>query len=619
MKNNKKIAIAAILLLVIAVCSNVKFDKEKNSEHSVVMTNDIYPDSDDFMTEEGYYEEESSFEMPGSIEDEKITDADSYDAMDKVRGFGRYDMERIEYQADWQCHFLVYIDKLSSDWEVYRNIDAENMTDEEGQIPLGYQQIAYLADIIVDKYIREYGGADVKYTVYGKYWIIDMFPDTPEGIYYLVITAGDGTELIALWNRTCNIFSVLIEEERETAETKEEEFIKYLECIEEQRISQAQDNRFQMVINTEQKDNVCFRNVNPDMVLTDNSMEYTAADFLIADQVIDRYIRDYRGSDTVYTLHLSKADSLYGEKRTLIIESGDEILEAEYSENSWDVNVKIQNGDLGFVSQEDINDVGNQKHLKTLRIVIQNANLDLSPLMNLTNLEEIRITMRTNSKNVDLSSIGKLTQLKTFYICDANYLNLSFLGKLEQLEKLEIVNSKLEDLSFLQGLGQLKDLSLSQVADADLSYLKSAENLTDFFFLKGYHIRNLEALSEAKNLEHLFLFELESDYAKREEIQMELFSGMQNLKSLTLVQINAHNFDLLAKFKNLEELVLAEVGIEDIQCLNSLKKLKELRIFGGNSSVLTEQAQRYLPELDYIWIDDELPYEYRIVIEQGMD
>ena len=247
MKNNKKIAIAAILLFVIAVCSNVKFDKEKNSEHSVVMTNDIYPDSDDFMTEEGYYEEESSFEMPGSIEDEKVTDADSYDAMDKVRGFRRYDMERIEYQADWQCHFLVYIDKLSSDWEVYRNIDAENMTDEEGQIPLGYQQIAYLADIIVDKYIREYGGADVKYTVYGKYWIIDMFPDTPEGIYYLVITAGDGTELIALWNSTCNVFSVLIEEERETAETKEEEFIKYLECIEEQRIFQAQDNRFQMV------------------------------------------------------------------------------------------------------------------------------------------------------------------------------------------------------------------------------------------------------------------------------------------------------------------------------------------------------------------------------------
>ena len=191
--------------------------------------------------------------------------------------------------------------------------------------------------------------------------------------------------------------------------------------------------------------------------------------------------------------------------------------------------------------------------------------------------------------------------------------------KLEQLEKLEIVNSKLENLSFLQGLGQLKYLSLSQVADADLSYLKSAKNLTDFFYLEGYHIRNLEVLSEAKNMERLFLFELESDYAKREEIQMELFSGMQNLKSLTLVQINAHNFDLFAKFKNLEELVLADVGIEDIQCLNSLKKLKELKIFGGNSSVLAEQAQRYLPELDYIWIDDELPYDYRIVIEQGMD
>ena len=619
MKKIKKIVIMTIFILAIAACSNMRFDMNEECEYSAVAVKDVNKKTDDYIVkEENCEEEELPFAMSNSIADDKETNADNYDAMDKVRRFRQYDMERIEFQANWPCHFLIYLNMLSSDWEIYRNINTENMADEDGQIPMGCQQLAYLADIIVDKYIREYGGADVKYTVYEEYWENDMFPDTPEGIYYLVITAEDGTQLIALWN-ACNVFSVLIANERETAETKEAELIKYLECIEEQQVSQAEDNRFQMVINTEQEGSICYRNINQDMAMTESDLEYTTTDFLIADQIIDRYIRDYKGSDTVYKLYLNKPDFMHDEKRVLKIEHDDEILEAEYSDVSWAVNVKIQNGNLGFVSQKDINDVGNQRHLKKLRIVIQNANLDLSPLTNLPNMEEIYITIRTDSKNLDLSPIGELTQLKTFYLCDANYLNLSFLEKLEQLEKLEIVNSKLENLSFLQGLGQLKYLSLSQVADAGLSYLKSAKNLTDFFYLEGYHIRNLEVLSEAKNMERLFLFELESDYAKREEIQMELFSGMQNLKSLTLVQINAHNFDLFAKFKNLEELVLADVGIEDIQCLNSLKKLKELKIFGGNSSVLAEQAQRYLPELDYIWIDDELPYDYRIVIEQGMD
>lgn len=50
-----------------------------------------------------------------------------------------------------------------------------------------------------------------------------------------------------------------------------------------------------------------------------------------------------------------------------------------------------------------------------------------------------------------------------------------------------------------------------------------------------------------------------------------------------------------------------------------MKKLREVRIFGKNSSRLKEQVQQYLPKLDYIWIDDNIPYDYQSVIEQGMD
>jgi len=104
MKKNQIIIFAAILALAITACSyqnpDVNSDNNEECENITAAGADASQTSNGYMLEEEYDKELVSSHAPDSITDEKAEDTGSYDAMDRIRSLGRYNMERIEYQAD---------------------------------------------------------------------------------------------------------------------------------------------------------------------------------------------------------------------------------------------------------------------------------------------------------------------------------------------------------------------------------------------------------------------------------------------------------------------------------------------------------------------------------------
>lgn len=268
--------------------------------------------------------------------------------------------------------------------------------------------------------------------------------------------------------------------------------------------------------------------------------------------------------------------------------------------------------DIGVATQEDIENAGQRKNLKTLRLAV-NERLYINPITNLTDLEELFISVGTKSP-LDLSPIGEMTQLKTLYMFEyykqAHDVS-SLLGNLKELERLDVMRFRVKDLSFLRGMTKLKYLTVYYVADADLAYLENAGVLEDFLYLQGYRIRNPECLSEATKLRSIFLWEMEENPLERENIDMEVFSQMQALERMVLVQLKIDDLAPISELPNLEEIILVDIGVEDIRCLASLPNLKSLEIYGENAEQLKEQAQQYLTGLEFIRVDESIPRMYQ--------
>lgn len=267
---------------------------------------------------------------------------------------------------------------------------------------------------------------------------------------------------------------------------------------------------------------------------------------------------------------------------------------------------------IHVATQEDIDIAGKLKNLKKLLLAV-NERLSIKPIANLTDLEELFISVGTKSP-LDLSPIGEMTQLKTLYMFEyyeQTHDVSSLLGNLKELERLDVMRFRVKDLSFLRGMTKLKYLTVYYVADADLSYLENAGVLEDFLYLQGYRIRNLECLSEATKLRSIFLWEMEENPLMREYIDMEVFSQMQALERMVLVQLKVDDLTPISELPNLEEIILVDIGVEDIRCLASLPNLKSLEIYGENAEQLKEQAQQYLTGLEFIRADESIPRMYQ--------
>lgn len=516
------------------------------------------------------------------------------------------DDPNVKYQLEQPCHFMIYVDyRMGLAGYSHRNIDTACLYDGEGQPDLHKEWIAYLADTVLDRYICEYGGKDALYTVD---WAHGGLPDDCDELR-IIDVSGENVRLKILFSYKTSVVSVTIEN-TDGAETRADECIRYANdssfLLENGLRYNFDEKVYWMIINPEHADKAHrFRNV---AVNDDSGID--ARGYYIADQVIDRYIRDFAGIDDIYQVRLAerKFTISHGNTYKIQAESGNALLLIEYSDDSWIVSVEAQDEelDIGVAEQEDIDKAGNQKILKKLHLALRDS-LDIEPISGLTNLEILDVTVGTD-KSIDLSPIGRMTWLKELrlYETERQTHEVSyFLENLKELEELSVAFFRVDNLKFLMGMTKLKTLAVLFVEDSDLAYLKN-NRMVEYLNVKGYNIRNTEPLAGMDNLRHVILWEMERDPEKRGKINMEAFSNKQSLESLTIVRLGVEDLSPISDLQNLEEIVLVDTGIEDIRCLASLPNLDKLEIYGEGAQQLKEQAEKYLAGVRAVTINEEV-------------
>lgn len=260
----------------------------------------------------------------------------------------------MQYQLQQPSHLLFSVDlDMSTGTENYRNISIENWKNEWGGPQLEYMGMLYLGDVVVDKYIREYGGEDGKYEID----CIEQLKDE-QGEYFSVKIYRIYNEEVELEVRHAWYFgetiSILVKDGSEAEVPAEREFFllsKYSRyCMggpggggyEFHATDNTRENKqYWMIVNPERAETVKqYRNVNPD----ENPYLIDVVGYYIADLAIDKYIRDYEGSNEVYQVELisrEKDEAADGYIYHLGVSHGDELIKVDYSDYSWLVEVQI--------------------------------------------------------------------------------------------------------------------------------------------------------------------------------------------------------------------------------------------------------------------------------------
>lgn len=279
--------------------------------------------------------------------------------LEEVAGIGtesanEYFLAALQYQISLPCSFVMYADGYSvMDVNEFRNINKDNISDEYGDVRLKHVVDAHMADAALDKYIREYGGEDTKYHIRNvleeKLQTTDKaFPHT-----CVVEVFNEDITLTVTYNTYyCSIIIVSIDGmEDEVPHTQE--YLTYLLHAYRYRDDvytnpKQQEDYFWMLIDPEmKKENYDFRNVDPDGQQPDGRGKVCGIlEYYIADQVIDKYIRVYGGTDVRYRVKLTGKEEGISEgtyKYTMLIENDvdDMILMVEYDSDTWFAEVTM--------------------------------------------------------------------------------------------------------------------------------------------------------------------------------------------------------------------------------------------------------------------------------------
>ena len=127
------------------------------------------------------------------------------------------------------------------------------------------------------------------------------------------------------------------------------------------------------------------------------------------------------------------------------------------------------------------------------------SSLDLSPLLNLT---ELKVLFIRHSRISDITLLAKLTQLKRLVLVINEIRDITPLAELVNLEILEIVENREADLSPLANLTQLKELTIKDCGITDITPLANLTNLVALN-LSGNRIVDINLLAGLTQLERL--------------------------------------------------------------------------------------------------------------------
>ena len=262
----------------------------------------------------------------------------------------------------------------------------------------------------------------------------------------------------------------------------------------------------------------------------------------------------------------------------------------------------------------DLQNLAEMKDLKSLNLSGNTEITDLSPLSGLTNLEVLQLSDGNSmvySELSDLTPLENLTNLRVLLIPDrSNIQDLSPLSQLTALEELSIMGSHhtegglISNLEPLAGLSHLRVLSLN-VGSADLSPLRNLASLESVEISGDIYVDDLSVFSQLTNLKTLRLrgfreeacptqtLEPFSGLTQLQELVIDLegvqsFSGIEHLTALREVELflsggTYTNLDPFAALENLQSLSLSRSSRQDftldIQALSGLENLQSLNLF----------------------------------------
>lgn len=266
--------------------------------------------------------------------------------------------------------------------------------------------------------------------------------------------------------------------------------------------------------------------------------------------------------------------------------------------------------DYGYAgTQEDIDKIGQIRNLRKLSISIRGENMDLSPLGNLTELEELELNSYWEIE-FDTKPLARLKQLKTITLSQCD-VDLAFMAELYNLESICVVRGEVNDLSVFRDLDKLKSLHLRFTSDTDLKELQNLKRLENLE-ITGGNIRNVEYIGRLTGLRKLHLDETD-DYGicgGRVKLDLKILGHMDGLESLSIGHMDIEDLEPLSKMKSLEYITLADTGVSDIMPLSKLSNLRVLIILGNQNETVKMQAERFFSGVEDVRVMEETPAAY---------
>lgn len=226
---------------------------------------------------------------------------------------------------------------------------------------------------------------------------------------------------------------------------------------------------------------------------------------------------------------------------------------------------------LNYESVEDISALSQFPDLLGLRLTDCDDVNDYSPLMSLTNLEELSI-QSSQLKSIDF--IRQMPNLTNFGIEDTQVSNISALESCPVLTCLYLVdNTEIDDFSVVSGLTQLTELQL------ELNYggeLPSLAGLAQLQWLSVKYAGDLTPLKDATSVTYLSLEECSG-------WELESITSMQGLTGLVINDFSSY-VDSLEPLTRLPNLTM--LNLEDTPVFGNVEE-----IFG-------------IPTLQYLYLDN---------------
>lgn len=174
------------------------------------------------------------------------------------------------------------------------------------------------------------------------------------------------------------------------------------------------------------------------------------------------------------------------------------------------------------VTQEDINKIAAMQDLLSLSIGVSGSDIDLSPLANLTKLQELDIFFVTGADDVDLNYLAGCKSLESVNIKGGHIRNAEGLSELTHIHLLELLDTQpettpaMQDLNKLSKLTGLESVELRFVHVEDISPLAQLPNL-QWIRLVGTGVDDIESLNQLERLETLEIYGNGSKRVKEQE------------------------------------------------------------------------------------------------------